>query len=79
MKKYTLQGLKAAISRKFKAYEVEEKDVCYYFYLKYAFTAQEIDDVQEFVNHIPNASLDPIPQPNQGIYCIIIVPYSSVK
>ena len=78
MKKYTLSGLKAAITKKFTAYKFDDKDGYYFFYLKYSFTAQEVEDVQKFVNSIPNASLDAISQPN-GIYCIIIVPYSSVK
>lgn len=78
MKKYTLSGLKAAITKKFTAYKFDDKDGYYFFYLKYAFTANEVFDVQEFVNNIPKASLDTIPQ-NEGIYCIIIVPYSSVK
>lgn len=48
MKKYTLSGLKAAITKKFTAYKFDDKDGYYFFYLKYAFTANEVFDVQEF-------------------------------
>lgn len=77
MKKYTLKGLKSAIAKKFGTSNFEDKQGYYFFYLKYRFSAQEVENVRSFVNSISNASLDAISQP-EGIYCIIIVPYSSV-